>query len=103
MINLRTFKYWLTGLCCIWSLTAAAGELVWFDGRSPVTYTLDRKADVVVKTALSLFSEDMRQVTGMPAMPSRKGKIRIVQRRGSDDGFRIYVRKNQIVVDSTFW
>ncbi len=99
MINLRTFKYWLTGLCCIWSLTAAAGELVWFDGRSPVTYTLDRKADVVVKTALSLFSEDMRQVTGMPAMPSRKGKIKIVQRRGSDDGFRIYVRKKQIVVE----
>jgi len=54
---------------------------------------------VVVKTALSLFSEDMRQVTGMPAMPSRKGKIKIVQRRGSDDGFRIYVRKNQIVVE----
>ena len=92
-------KIWLTGICCLFCLSGHTSEVVWFDGHNPVTYTVDKKAAPVVKTALSLFSDDMRQVTGLPARYSSRGVIKIVQGNGTDDGFRIEVKKGKIIVE----
>ena len=92
-------KIWLTGICCLFCLSAHASVVVWFDGHNPVTYTVDKKAAPVVKTALSMFSDDMRQVTGLPARYSSRGVIKIIQGNGTDDGFRIEVKKGKIIVE----
>ncbi len=76
-----------------------AAEIVWFDGQHPVTYQVVGRTDPVVKMALQMFCEDMRQVTGQSAVASRQAVIRIEQGTGKDDGFRLSVnKKGQIVV-----
>ncbi len=79
----------------------AAGELVWFDGQHPVTYSVPRRVDPVVQTALDMFADDMRQATGFTPVKSRKGTIRIVQGNGDDDGFRLYVDGSQLVAEGS--
>ena len=87
-------------LALLSSRPLCAADIVWFDGQHPVTYQVVGHADPVVKTALQMFSDDMRQVTGMRAVSSRKAAIRIVQGKGTDDGFRLSVnRQGQIVVE----
>ena len=87
-------------LALLSSRPLCAADIVWFDGQHPVTYQVVGHADPVVKTALQMFSDDMRQVTGMRAVASRKAAIRIVQGKGTDDGFRLSVnRQGQIVVE----
>ena len=76
-------------------------NLIWFDGKHPVTYTVGRHTDPVVMTALEMFREDMRMVTGMTPVASRRGTIKIVQGNGNSDGFRIHVEKNQIIVEGS--
>ncbi len=77
----------------------SAADVVWFDGQHPVTYQVAGKVDPVVKIALQMFESDMLQVTGMKPVISKKGTIRIVQGKGSDDGFRLSVKNGQIVVE----
>ncbi|MBR1835265.1 MAG: glycosyl hydrolase 115 family protein, partial [Bacteroidales bacterium] len=76
-----------------------ADEVVWFDGQHPVTYTVQKGVDQVVNTALEMWKDDMRQVTGLMPVASKKAAIRIVQGKGSDDGFHIYIKGGQIVVE----
>ncbi len=78
---------------------AMATDLVWFDGQHPVSYTLPRKVAPVVQTALDMFADDMRQVTGFTPVKSKKGTIRIVQGKSDGDGFRIYVDGSQLVAE----
>ena len=75
---------------------------MWFDGQHPVAYQVVGKTDPVVKIALEMFCSDMEQVTGMRpvARGTRNGaSIRIVQGKGSDDGFRLSVKNGQILVE----
>ena len=75
-------------------------QLTWFDGKSPVTYQVSGEADPVVTTALNMWKEDMRQVTGLTPERSDKAVIRIVQKKNvPDDGFTIRVEGDQIVVE----
>ena len=75
-------------------------DVVWFDGQHPVSYQVAGKVDPVVKIALQMFSSDMEMVTGMKPVASREASIRIVQGKGSDDGFRISVNKQgQILIE----
>ena len=76
-----------------------AADVVWFDGQHPVSYQIVGKTDPVVKIALEMFCSDMEQVTGMKPVSTKKAAIRIVQGKGSDDGFRLSVKKGQIVVE----
>ena len=76
-----------------------ATDVVWFDGKHPISFTISRKVDPVVVTALSMWRDDMRQVTGMMPQPSSHPTIRIIQGKGKPDGFRIYVSHGQIVVE----
>lgn len=82
------------------SVGTKAADMVWFDGQHPVSYQVAGKVDPVVKIALQMFSSDMEMVTGMKPVASREASIRIVQGKGSDDGFRISVNKQgQILIE----
>ena len=82
-------------LCC----PAVKAEVVWFDGTNPVTYQVEGKVDAVVQIALRMFCDDMELVTGHKTVESKNAVIRIVQGKGSDDGFRIFVKDGQVVVE----
>ncbi|MDE7085096.1 MAG: DUF4982 domain-containing protein, partial [Prevotella sp.] len=76
-----------------------AQQLVWYDGKSPITYQVTGAVDPVVMTALDMWKDDMQQVTGqMPIASSKKPVIRIVQGKGEHDGFSMYVENGQLVV-----
>lgn len=77
-----------------------AKDIVWYDGQHAVTYQVVGHIDPVVKTALQMFCDDMRQVTGQMAVASKKAAIRIIQGKGTDDGFWLSVnRQGQIIVE----
>ena len=81
------------------SMNAAAADIVWFDGTKPVSYQVVGKTDPVVTIALQMFCDDMQQVTGMRPVASKKGSIRIVQGKGTDDGFRLSAKNGRILVE----
>ena len=78
---------------------ATAADVVWFDGKNPVSYQIVGKIDPVVKIALQMFCDDMEQVTGRRPVVSKKACIRIVQGKGADDGFRLSIKNGQILVE----
>ena len=82
----------------MFSLTMWA-DVVWFDGRQPITYSLPERVEPVVVTALEMWKDDMRQVTGMMPVAAKKPAIVITQGKGSDDGFHIYIKGEQIVIE----
>ena len=77
----------------------AEAQIVWFDGKNPITYSVPKNAEPVVKIALDMWKSDMQQVTGMEPMASVKTKIKVKQGRGAADGFRIYIKGEQIIVE----
>ena len=81
-----------------WMGMSAQSELEWFDGRHPVTYSVKGEVAPVVATAIGMFKEDMRMVTGMEPVEAKRGVIEIVQGKGEDDGFSIRVRKGRIEI-----
>lgn len=76
-----------------------AADVVWFDGRNPITYSVPKEVEPVVKVALEMWKEDMRQVTGMTPVASPKGTVKVVSGKGVADGFRIYIKGGHIVVE----
>lgn len=54
-----------------------AAETVWFDGSTPVTYSLPQNADPVVEVAAGMFADDMKAVTGFPASPKSEASATI--------------------------
>ena len=86
-------------LFLICNYVAQASDIVWFDGHNPITYSVPKKVEPVVKTALEMWKSDMKQVTGFTPIASAKPVIKIVQAKGAADGFRIYVKDNQIIVE----
>lgn len=74
-------------------------QVVWFDGQHPVTYEMPKNADPVVMTALEMWKDDMRQVTGLVPVASDKAVIKVIQGKGAPDGFRIYIKGRQIIVE----
>ena len=76
-----------------------AADIVWFDGAKPISYQVVGKTDPVVKIALQMWCDDMEQVTGMRPVSSPKASIRIIQGKGSDDGFRLSVKNGLILIE----
>ena len=72
---------------------------MWYDGSNAVSYQVEGKAAPVVQQALRLFEGDMELVTGKKAVSSKNAAIRIVQGKGSDDGFCISVKDGKIVIE----
>ena len=81
------------------SLITSPAEVVWFDGKSPITYQVPENVEPVVTVALNMWKDDMRQVTGMIPVAARKPKVRIVKGDEPFDGFRIYTHKGQVIVE----
>ena len=78
-----------------------AGEVVWFDGQHPVTYSLPKRVEPVVKVALELFKSDLQQVTGLTPVASDKAVVKVVQGKVAPDGFRLYVKDGQIIIEGS--
>ena len=85
--------------CCAWLQSVTAAELEWFDGQHPVTYSLPKRVEPVVKVALDLFKRDLQQVTGLVPVASDKPVVKVLKGKVAPDGFRIYVKDGQIVVE----
>ena len=81
------------------SLITSHAEVVWFDGHSPITYQLPRQVEPVVVTALEMWKDDMRQVTGMTPVAARWAKVKLVRGRQPADGFRIYAQGGQVIIE----
>ena len=81
------------------SLITSHAEVVWFDGHSPITYQLPRQVEPVVVTALEMWKDDMRQVTGMTPVAARRAKVKLVRGRQPADGFRIYACGSQVIIE----
>lgn len=102
-------------------MESTAADVVWFDGQQAVTYNAQKETDLVVATAIDMFSADMKAVTGQQAVAAgeKQAKIRIVELdrataamkkrlqgegvdtealAGKTDGFSISVSGGQIVV-----
>lgn len=98
-----------------------AVDVEWFDGDKAVTYSVQRDVEPVVTTAIDMFCDDMKAVTGRHARATGTGKAVILiieaDKAGSGtlkklradgvpvdsllrltDGFHISVIRNQIVV-----
>ena len=88
-------------LTVAWAMTISghAADVVWFDGTNPVTYSVPSKVEPVVRQALDMFCDDMRQVTGMKAQATKRATIQIIPKKGGDDGFRIFIKNGRIVVE----
>ena len=64
-------------LLIILILPLHAKDIVWFDGINPVTYSVQTDRDLVVETALNMFSNDMLEVTEAYAIPEAPSKAKI--------------------------
>lgn len=77
-------------------------EVVWFDGRHPITYQLPTDVEPVVMTALEMWKNDMLLVTGMIPKVSGKATVEIVKTTNLPaDGFRIYVKNKRIIIEGS--
>ena len=80
----------------------SSAEVVWFDGQHPVTYSLPKKVEPVVKIALEMWKDDMRQVTGMEPVSTGKAKVIVTPSNALPaDGFRISVKGGRIVIEGS--
>ena len=96
---MKLLKLKIILLLCIPFCGMTAADVAWFDGKNPVSYQVVGKTDPVVQMALRMFSDDMEMVTGMKPVEVSKASIRIIQGKGSDDGFRLSVKNGQVVVE----
>jgi len=96
---MKTTKKILYIVALLCSSNILKANIVWYDGSNAVSYQVEGKAAPVVQQALRLFEGDMELVTGKKAVASKNAVIRIVQGKGSDDGFCISVKDGKIVVE----
>ena len=83
-----------------YALFTSSSEVVWFDGQQPITYSVPKKVEPVVKIALEMWKDDMRQVTGLEPMAAGKGKVIVTKSHAlPEDGFRISVKGGKIVIE----
>ena len=79
-----------------------ATNLTWFDGQHPITYQMPRMMEPVVETALTMWKDDMRQVTGLTPVASRHATIKVVRTSSLPaDGFRLSVKGEAIIIEGS--
>ena len=95
-------RNYLAAILLLTSLAVQAADITWFDGKHPITYSVPKKAEPVVKIALDMWKGDMRLVTGMSPVFSSKPVVKVVQNKVLPfDGFHIYIKGGQIVVEGS--
>ena len=85
-------------------LGVQAAEVVWYDGHRPITYSVPKKVESVVKVALELWKNDMQQVTGLEPIIVNGSRAKIILRQSKKlpaDGFRISVKGGQIIIEGS--
>ena len=76
-----------------------ASNLTWFDGQHPITYQLPSMVEPVVETALAMWKDDMRQVTGLTPVASQHATIKVISSNSLPaDGFCISVKGGSIII-----
>ena len=81
---------------------SAFGEVVWFDGQHPITYQMPKQVEPVVKIALEMWKDDMRQVTGLTPAVSTKATVQVkANKHLPTDGFRIYIKGGRIIIEGS--
>ena len=86
------------------SLFTFSVEVVWFDGQHPITYQISKKVEPVVRIALEMWKDDMRQVTGVEPMAAGKTTAKVIVRQSHAipaDGFRLSTHNGQIVIEGS--
>ncbi|MCR4852283.1 MAG: glycosyl hydrolase 115 family protein [Prevotella sp.] len=83
---------------CFVQNARAKGELTWFDGKHPITYSVPQNCSKVLQVALGMFCDDMEQVTGLRPVVDKKPIIVITEGQGEQDGFSIVNDGKQILV-----
>lgn len=76
------------------TLPLMAKDVVWFNGRQPVTYSFKGKRSAVIDMAMDLFAEDMRLLTGHKIDHSERGVVEIYELdKLKDKDFRLLQRR----------
>ncbi len=79
-----------------------ATNLTWFDGQHPITYQMSRMMEPVVETALTMWKDDMRQVTGLTPVASRHATVKVIRTSSLPaDGFRLSVKGEAIIIEGS--
>lgn len=81
-INFRTAKATLVAFAALLSANiSSAKDVVWYDGNAPVSFTVNTGTDLVVETAIDMFKDDMKAVTGKPAVKlmGKQASIQLAQ------------------------
>lgn len=84
---------------CLIALSLHAKDVVWYNGSQSITYQIKGKKSQVVETAISLFDDDMRLLTGKKPGHSDHGVIEIYELdKLKDKDFRL-LQKRKIPID----
>lgn len=84
----------------VWTAASACADVIWFDGQQPVTYELPEKVEPVVLTALEMWKDDMRQVTGFVPVAAEKATIVIKHNAQLPaDAFHLYTRSGRVIIE----
>lgn len=90
----------LSILCCLAANAQSKDTFEWYDGKSPITYSLSETTKPVVGVALDMLKDDLRQVTGkVPQEKSSRATVQIVQLDASK-GYAKQMEKLAVPVDS---
>ncbi len=92
----------LAMVSCACAVPAAADNVEWYDGRTAVTYNVQKRVDPVVTTALDMFGSDMQAVTGKRAKAAAadRAAVRIVEADRASGTVLRQLKKQGVPVDS---
>ena len=90
----------LTLLLAASATAADAAEVAWYDGKNPVTYSVQKNTEPVVEVALQMFASDMEAVTGRKAVAAaeKRAAIRLVELDKASASVRRQLQKQGVPV-----
>lgn len=96
---LRSFLLIIVFVC---SQIVRSNDFVWYNGTQAISYALPQSTAPVVKIAIDMFKEDMKQVTGLSPEQSSASKatVRIIQLDKADKKLQKELRGLNIPVDT---
>ena len=96
---LRSFLLIIVFVC---SQIVRSNDFVWYNGKQAISYALPQSTAPVVKIAIDMFKEDMKQVTGLAPEQSSASKatVRIIQLDKADKKLQKELRGLNIPVDA---
>ena len=71
---MKRFLFIALTIVCLQQVVMAS-DFVWFDGKSPITYSVPKKVEPVVGIALEMWMADTLLVTHVTPLSTAKPKI----------------------------